>query len=272
MVYTVRFGFMKGLRRRGGTGFVSQVLPMSKEESFLSRLNLTGKTVYDIGGHVGLLTLFFAKSVGGGRVVTFEPNPENFERLCEHVKMNRITNVRTFMIGIGRERAIGRLCFIPAFPAQGSLRRSLQQVAMRDKTARSIEITVDSLDNQIALNNLPDPDFVKIDVEGLEVEVLQGMAGTIGRHRPNIYVELHGIGRSEKAANAREVVDILERHGYSLCHVESGRTISLSNAQVPTGGHLYGSPRGHEGQERDESRRQAQDGGGHLGRDAADES
>jgi len=237
--YTIRFGFMKGLKREGGFGFVSQLLPMTVEERFLNGLDLAGKTVYDVGGFVGILTLFFAKSVGNGRVVTFEPNPENYERICEHVRMNHSTNVEVIKVGIGRERTVGVLWFNPAYPAQGSFRQSIQKRIMRDRTSKSIETVVDSIDNQIALNSLPKPDFVKIDVEGLEFDVLLGMAETIKQYGPSIYVELHSAGGIEKAENAYEVVRLLEGYRYSLYHVESGKAISLANMQVASEGHLY---------------------------------
>src|SRR3990172_8560806 len=82
-VYTVRYGIAKGLKVRGGFGFLpSVVINTSLEEEFLMGLDLRGHTVYDIGGYWGAFTIFFAKAVGRtGRVVTFEPNPQNFNRI-----------------------------------------------------------------------------------------------------------------------------------------------------------------------------------------------
>ena len=70
-VYVVRHGLAKGLKRRGGLGFVPQMGRLSLEETFLEGLDLAGQTVYDIGGYEGVFTLFFARRVGpSGRVVT----------------------------------------------------------------------------------------------------------------------------------------------------------------------------------------------------------
>jgi len=64
ITYTVRNGLAKGLKRRGGLGFVPQVSPLMQEEKFLINLNLANQTVYDIGGYIGVTTLFFSKAVG----------------------------------------------------------------------------------------------------------------------------------------------------------------------------------------------------------------
>ena len=75
-VYTSRSGLVKGLKRKGGVGFIPRQL--SLEEKFLMNLDINGQTIYDIGGNVGIFTMFFARSVGKkGKVITFEPNPWN---------------------------------------------------------------------------------------------------------------------------------------------------------------------------------------------------
>ena len=74
MPYTVRHGIATGLKRRGGLGFLARPQPETSEERFLRSLDLTGRTVYDVGGYQGLFALFFAAKVGPtGRVICFEP-------------------------------------------------------------------------------------------------------------------------------------------------------------------------------------------------------
>ena len=75
-IYTSRSGLTKGLKRKGGLGFIPRQL--SLEEKFLMNLDINGQTIYDIGGNVGIFTMFFARSVGKkGKVITFEPNHWN---------------------------------------------------------------------------------------------------------------------------------------------------------------------------------------------------
>ncbi len=87
------------------------------------------------------------------------------------------------------------------------------------------------MDNQIAVNNLPGPDFVKIDVEGLEIEVLRGMSQTISDYRPKMHIELHGI-------REREVIELLLSHNYRIYQIEDGIDITQQNIDMIRG-HLY---------------------------------
>src|ERR1700682_6385710 len=92
VTYTIRHGLATGMRRKGGLGFLPVALRETAEERFLSSLNLAGKTVYDIGGFEGVLTLFFARKANS--VITFEPNPRNYQRCADNVRLNALTNVR----------------------------------------------------------------------------------------------------------------------------------------------------------------------------------
>lgn len=76
-IYTSRSGLTKGLKQKGGLGFIPK-RPLTREEKFLLGLDINGQTIYDIGEHAGIFTMFFARSVGkNGKVITFEPNPWN---------------------------------------------------------------------------------------------------------------------------------------------------------------------------------------------------
>ena len=98
---------------------------------------------------------------------------------------------------------------------------------------------IESLDNLVA-GGLPPPDFVKIDVEGFELDVLRGMAAVVASHRPALYIEIHGADMAKKLENATAVVEYLWRAGYAVRHVESSVFID-SAAKIPTArrGHLY---------------------------------
>ena len=86
-VYTVQHGLAKGLKRRGGFGFLPKS-GLSKEERFLIELDIRGQTAYDIGGWEGVFTIFLARSVGqAGRVIVFEPNP-----LCQACILNNVVH------------------------------------------------------------------------------------------------------------------------------------------------------------------------------------
>ncbi|MGE0451818.1 MAG: FkbM family methyltransferase [Vicinamibacterales bacterium] len=239
-VYTVRNGLARGLRRRGGLGFVPTFGSPSAEEAFIGRLALEGLTVFDVGGYEGIFTLFFARRVGAaGRVVTFEPNPRSHARIVENVRLNGFTNVQVRPIAIGSRPGTVALTFPADETARGSIEPAIASEIRKEKQVRTVDVQIDTLDGQIAAG-LPEPDFVKIDVEGLERDVLAGMSGVIARRRPQLYIELHGADAARKLENVTAVAELLWDRGYRLHHVESDR--ELSTREQLTGairGHLY---------------------------------
>src|SRR5512132_3013388 len=78
--YTCRRGLMRGLKRRGGLGFVPGGTP-TPEEEFLRSLDLKEKTVFDIGGFHGLMTVFFASRAK--QVITYEPLPRSRQKITD---------------------------------------------------------------------------------------------------------------------------------------------------------------------------------------------
>src|SRR5271157_2033926 len=108
--YTVRHGLLKGMKRKGGLGWIpARFSPgiMTAEHKFWSDLNLSGLIVYDVGAFQGLLTMFFASRAKA--VVCFEPNAQNHQRLMENLTLNGIGNVKVRKAGVGSRRETRRM-------------------------------------------------------------------------------------------------------------------------------------------------------------------
>ncbi len=229
-VFVQRSGLARGLKRRGGFSFLPFRNALTPEQRFLENLNLTHKTVYDIGAYIGLLTIFFARKVGAaGNVIAFEPNPENYAALLDHLNLNGFKHVKAIPLGLG-SRSETR-AFVIEHPARGTFQVERQKRAMARKKVRSLHLRLDTLDHQIALHNLPAPNFVKMDVEGYELDVLQGMTETIGKHKPDLFIELHGV-------REHAVVDFLLNQNYTVYQVEDGIFIGRKDDER-VHGHLY---------------------------------
>lgn len=239
-VYTVRHGLARGLRRRGGLGFVPTIGRPSIEEAFLESLQLEGQTVFDVGGYEGVFTLFFARRAGpAGRVITFEPNPRNHARIVENVRLNGFTHVRVLQVALGSAAGRGALVYPSDETARGSLERHIADDIRREKHVDAVEVEIDTVDRQIA-DGLPEPDFVKLDVEGLERDVLEGMRTLADRRHPTLYIEIHGADEQKKLENVSSVVTFLWDHGYDVRHIESGtRLRSAADLRGAIRGHLY---------------------------------
>lgn len=230
-VYTARAGLVTGLKRRGGLGFFPQKT-LTEEHRFLKSLDYKGKNVFDVGGYFGLLTMFFAREVGqNGTVTTFEPNPNNYNIIMDHLQLNNFRNVKVVPIGLSKNAEKLKFVVDDERPARGTAQPALQDQYLNHKTTRVLEIEVDTMDNLVTLHKLPVPHFVKIDVEGLELEVLQGMTQTISRHKPDLFIEMHG-------QNKLEIIDFLLSQAYNIHQVEHGFNITHENKEMARQ-HLY---------------------------------
>src|SRR6266852_6696925 len=118
LVYTMRHGLAAGMRRKGGLGFLPFNANRTAESEFLASLLREGKTVYDVGGFEGVLTLFFARSAAA--VITNEPNPRNYRRCVDNVRLNGLTNVRVFNRGLSDRKGSLELVFDPLMPGATS--------------------------------------------------------------------------------------------------------------------------------------------------------
>lgn len=244
--YTQRHGLIRGLKRKGGLGFLPAVLTdrghETAEHRFLRSLDLSGQVVYEIGAFQGLLTLFFS---GRAReVIAYEPNPSSYRRVLENLRLNGRTNARVRHLAVGeREGTLTLLCDA-LMPGGTSGDPALaEQIRGSSPSARVIDVPVVTLDHDIAAHALPEPDFVKIDIEGMELPALRGMQDTLERARPALYLEMHGATMEHKERNVRSIVEYLRSRGYTdILHVESGETVTVENAPTASQGHLYCRP------------------------------
>lgn len=236
--YRIRHGLAAGMRRRGGLGFLPFKVSETAEERFLSKLQLSGKTVYDIGGFEGILTLYFARKAKS--VITFEAVPRNYQRCVENVKLNGLTNVRVFGIALSSEPGHIEFTYDPLMPGAATGSSSVSnQIKAGVATARTVRTDVVTLDSQVETLGLPPPHFVKIDIEGMELPALRGMSRTLALWAPDLFIELHGAELTDKIANAVSVMELLQRAGYKLYDVENERQVGASDFGPHPPSHLY---------------------------------
>jgi FkbM family methyltransferase len=238
LVYTMRHGLAAGMRRKGGLGFLPFNETPSAESEFLASLHLDGKTVYDLGGFEGVLTLFFARSAAA--VITYEPNPRNYQRCVDNVELNRLTNVRVLNRGVSDQKGTLELVFDPLMPGATSGNREIAgQIHTQIAKAGKIDVPVVTLDADVLDSNLPAPDLIKIDIEGMELPALLGMTHTLETYHPDLFIELHGAELEDKIRNATEVMEYLGTVGYRAFDVENRKYIPSSPPLSYAPSHLY---------------------------------
>ncbi|HEX3864593.1 MAG TPA: FkbM family methyltransferase [Stellaceae bacterium] len=154
-------------------------------------------SILDIGANIGNHTLYFAVAMHAANVVPIEPNPSAYENLITNVRLNRLTNVDLSFLGIALGARDGRVALYVPGDNLGAGR------ILRD-TDGDIEMT--SADKLLSARHF---DFIKIDVEGLELDVLSGIEQILAASRPRLYVEVNN-------ANSERFEQWRERENYAV--------------------------------------------------------
>lgn len=168
--------------------------------SHLRESGPSGRTIFDIGGFMGVSSIQFARLVGpSGRVVCFEPNPWNQNRICLNLSRNPEPAAIISLYGLAlsdREEELEMLLTdsLDNGHSSTSQLREAHGVMPRERLLElgftSCRIPGLTLDGFVERTGIL-PDILKIDVEGAEHLVLVGALETIHEHRPMIYLELH---------------------------------------------------------------------------------
>lgn len=159
------------------------------ETRFCERYLEPGMTAVDVGAHIGVYTLLFARLVGSnGRVYAFEPAPANHRRLLENLALNAAENVVVEEAALFRES--GRVT-LNLFPEELGAWHSLGRPSHADPSksyatiepSSSVEVAALTLDEYVARQAIERIDLLKVDVEGAEVDVLEGARATLASRR-----------------------------------------------------------------------------------------
>jgi FkbM family methyltransferase len=197
--------------------------------AFLAKAIAPGMTFLDIGANFGTYTLVAAQLVGaGGRVCAVEADPAVAALLRETVTMNGFAERCTVIsAAAGARNGEGALHRFGTRIGSSTMVAQVAEAARADygETVSTQPVACRTIDSIAAENTLERIDWIKIDVEGLEHEVLLGAQTTINQHRPRLIVEWHNafFGGNEKAAHAlHEILTVHLR--YRLHRIEAGGT------------------------------------------------
>lgn len=171
------------------------------ETDFLSHYLKPGDVVFDIGANVGALTVPLAQVVGpGGVVFAFEPQRIVYQTLCANVALSSLTNVVAFQSAVG-DASCGPSLVVP--PLDYGKPNNFGGVALGNGE-QGEHVPVWTLDE----SGLPPAAVVKVDVEGMEPEVLKGGRAYITEHKPVLYLE------SDRTDRRGELLALIDELGY----------------------------------------------------------
>ena len=146
-----------------------------------------GSIVLDVGANVGEYALLAALSTGPtGRVLAVEPNPEMVQRLLRNVEWNRISNLDVLPVALGSLEMLGTLTVPNGRPFLGTMNGD---AFANDEPTTSYKVPVTRLDDLLSKKDRRRLAVVKVDVEGWELEVLQGGRETLAEAKPVVLYE-----------------------------------------------------------------------------------
>ncbi len=181
----------------------------------MRRLVRKGSTVVDVGANIGLFSVFLSREIGpGGELHAFEPVKDTFWRMQENLALNRCTNVTTNQLALSNKRGRETMNIFPE--GYGAWNTFGKPVFGETKAVSKEKVTKTTLVDYCKDHGIKKIDFLKIDVEGFERDVLNGAGTLLAENRVKYLsfeiseIPLKGAGRS-----GLEIFDLLRSYGYS---------------------------------------------------------
>jgi len=169
----------------------------------LSRVGGSRGAAIDAGAFMGTHSVFFGGVIGLGPIVSFEANPDTFSVLVRNLTENGLA-----------DRSIPINCAVGAREGQVSLEfgrpENLGTTRVSQSSIGSVSVRMVSIDKELDRRGIDKVSLIKIDVEGAELDVLDGAAGTLDACRPLLCIEVH------TAAQLREVLRRVAPLGYRI--------------------------------------------------------
>jgi FkbM family methyltransferase len=164
-----------------------------------------GETVLDIGANIGALTIPLSRIVGRhGKVVAFEAQHLMYYVLCGNVAINNLMNVDCWLMAVGEKRGSIDVPVVDTSSEGNFGSLSLKQTYEGVIHTKSVPmVTVDSA-------TLTSCNFIKIDVEGMEADVIKGATETIKKHKPVLCVE------DDRSDNREVLHELIKSLGYRI--------------------------------------------------------
>ena len=165
-------------------------------------------TVIDIGAHIGSFTLLAAQRAARGRVLSYEPDPSNYSQLVKNINVNGQRNVTPIQMAVSAEKKI--------LPFQKDTINSAES-SLYKKGSETIAVPSTTLNDIFLDNKIEHCDFLKIDCEGAEYEILFSAPKELFSKIEKIVMECHTpqfFGIENPAYSYDSMIALLKNLGY----------------------------------------------------------
>lgn len=177
----------------------------------VKRVIKPGMKILEIGANIGYYALIETTLAGPtGHLFAIEPSPYNFDLLKKNLSLNNIKNADLHQAAFGEKRAKVKFYMYD----RSNLSSFIKREDMGMETTE-IEVEMLTLDDFLSLKKV---DFIRMDVEGYELEILKGATKVLSSaDKPKLFfIEVHSELLHKKGSSAREIVETLAKYGYEV--------------------------------------------------------
>ncbi|MFH0933901.1 MAG: FkbM family methyltransferase, partial [Pseudomonadota bacterium] len=184
--------------------FHSYPEPMASTAAYMQFAQLKqGDIVLDLGAYAGMASIQFSKRVGTtGFVASYEPDIHNFKaariNIEMHAKYSGLSNI------VLHRQAVWSDCEGIEFSSDGNMGSSASLIIGKRGRVERVETT--TLEKILDANGLTSIDFIKMDIEGAEIEVLNNSLGLLKKLRPALVMESHRVNDVHSAAECEQLL------------------------------------------------------------------
>ena len=165
-------------------------------------------TIIDIGANIGAFSLHFARLNPKATILGFEPHPRTFARATRNIGLNQFSNIKLINLGLGKAQETVKLYEV------NEHNPGMNRILATASDKPFVEIKIDTLDHVLAGFGIERVDFIKIDVEGYEMSVLEGATKTLAS-KPMMFIELDDSNLRDQGASAVKLINLLKASGYT---------------------------------------------------------
>ena len=160
--------------------------------------------IIDVGGHIGLFSLYASQFCKNGSIFTFEPMVENFDLLSENIKLNNLDNIKIFNLAVSNSNSSVKLY----------LNQDDAGHSMFSKSSKSVTVNSISLQQIFDNNHIEHCDFLKLDCEGSEYEIIKNLPAPYFKKIKKMVIEYHMADTNPELLD--ELISILKSQNYNL--------------------------------------------------------
>ncbi len=186
---------------------------ISKTLSYVDK----GSTVLDIGANIGRWAIPISRKIGAkGHVHAFEPNKESFSFLKNRIRSFKNVSIHNIALSNGEHKEVefliqkGISC-----PANAAIAETASQITDKENF-EIVKVESKSTDTFVNANHVNSVDFIKIDVEGHELEVIKGFKDGIKLYKPVLAIEILKDKWKNNNANNSDVAQLILNEGYRI--------------------------------------------------------